>query len=877
MTDEEYELLSELPEDSVIYLCRLCSDSKGWREAIINHCSGVFQQIIKKLQELSITKVLFQPYAVERGGARSHENDKGGGTINNGYSTNQSAMILLTERVANGYYKTVEDFSNGLLLAMMSLLHQQSDQLLYKTVINTWSHFVELMKQHFVWYRVKDITNLSEISCVLAKESCTSCHDNNTAGANIDDSRQQWLATFPNEHNYYKKKLPMSEESSHDLLCDDTTDLRKCLLCNKCGDHSEKSAGRLIPCGIGEWVHVNCALWSAEVYEEQSGMMYDVHSAISRGSRVRCDICHELGATIGCCACRCSRSFHFLCALSADCVFLANKNLFCPEHSSSCEDQAKATEEQLQVNRCVVVDMLPERHYVRLVESIDPEQISTQIGCTLVHEAGEIVPQSEKLSCLLPSKYRCSFQFWDVNNPVAMTTYTLNVQYNEEAPTVYLSSWTNPSQPPGGDVDNPMIDYERVTIGGPSQELHPERLPAGIDGVIAQVDNQMQQLLEAQLVGGAVEGLMSLAGECNVLEHIKQFHIPKITGANCDVTASPVATSCAELQSPCLERLQVQKSATPTILGLHLTSSSGLSMYSSSVPELWEGLISKLQQRRLKIGLERIHLDNISPFKLFGLSLEPVVRIIEQLPDTENCTLYQFKHHPPAKLSSWYDARKRETINQTGCARSEPYRGRQPWDMFNFLMSEYRPKPPEVNHEDLALAEQEGMITHKQVYSAASTLPMAMRYRNLRKKVKQTVGVYKSSIHGMGLFCKQPIDPAEMVIEYAGTVIRSALTDKREKYYNSKNIGCYMFRIDEHEVVDATMSGNAARFINHSCEPNCYSKIITVDGRKKIIIFARRRIVPGEELTYDYKFPIEDASAKIPCNCGAPQCRGAMN
>jgi len=75
---------------------------------------------------------------------------------------------------------------------------------------------------------------------------------------------------------------------------------------------------------------------------------------------------------------------------------------------------------------------------------------------------------------------------------------------------------------------------------------------------------------------------------------------------------------------------------------------------------------------------------------------------------------------------------------------------------------------------------------HRQVYSTASTLPMAMRYRNLRKKVKHTVGVYKSSIHGMGLYCKQPIDPAEMVIEYAGTVIRSVLTDKREKYYNSK-------------------------------------------------------------------------------------------
>lgn len=165
-----------------------------------------------------------------------------------------------------------------------------------------------------------------------------------------------------------------------------------------------------------------------------------------------------------------------------------------------------------------------------------------------------------------------------------MTTYTLTVQYNEEAPTVYLSSWTNPSQPPGGDVDNPLIDYESITIGGPSPEVHPERLPVGIDRVISQVDSQIQQLLEAQLVGGAVEGLMSLAGECNVLDHIKEFHMPKIIDVNADVTASPVATPATELKSPCLERLQVQQSATPIVMGLHLTSSSGLSMYSSSVP-----------------------------------------------------------------------------------------------------------------------------------------------------------------------------------------------------------------------------------------------------------------------------------------------------
>ena len=117
---------------------------------------------MENLRELSIAKVLFQSHALERGGTRSHENDKGGATTN-GYTSSQSALMLLTERVVNGYYKSVvrlisistccygnriillqENFSNGLLLAMMSLLHQQSDELLYKAVIDTWSHFTEV-------------------------------------------------------------------------------------------------------------------------------------------------------------------------------------------------------------------------------------------------------------------------------------------------------------------------------------------------------------------------------------------------------------------------------------------------------------------------------------------------------------------------------------------------------------------------------------------------------------------------------------------------------------------------------------------------------------------------------------------------------------
>lgn len=168
-----------------------------------------------------------------------------------------------------------------------------------------------------------------------------------------------------------------------------------------------------------------------------------------------------------------------------------------------------------------------------------------------------------------------------------------------------------------------------------------------------------------------------------------------------------------------------------------------------------------------------------------------------------------------------------------------------------------------------------------------------------------SVFLCRSPIHGRGLFCKKTIEAGEMVIEYSGNVIRSVLTDKREKYYDgkvrplgksehfiysfeevsvqnlsslsSKGIGCYMFRIDDYEVVDATVHGNAARFINHSCEPNCFSRVVTVHGQKHIVIFASRRIYRGEELTYDYKFPIEDANNKLLCNCGAKKCRKFLN
>lgn len=86
-----------------------------------------------------------------------------------------------------------------------------------------------------------------------------------------------------------------------------------------------------------------------------------------------------------------------------------------------------------------------------------------------------------------------------------------------------------------------------------------------------------------------------------------------------------------------------------------------------------------------------------------------------------------------------------------------------------------------------------------------------------------------------------------------------------------------MFRIDDDRVIDATLCGGLARYINHSCNPNCVAETVEVDRDCRIIIFANRRISRGEELAYDYKFEVEDDQHKIPCLCLAPNCQQWMN
>lgn len=121
-----------------------------------------------------------------------------------------------------------------------------------------------------------------------------------------------------------------------------------------------------------------------------------------------------------------------------------------------------------------------------------------------------------------------------------------------------------------------------------------------------------------------------------------------------------------------------------------------------------------------------------------------------------------------------------------------------------------------------------------------------LRFNQLKKR-KKPVRFARSAIHNWGLYAEVNISANEMIIEYVGEKVRQQVADMRERRYLKSGIGSsYLFRIDENTVIDATKRGGIARFINHSCTPNCTAKIIRVDGSKRIVIYALRDIERGE-------------------------------
>jgi SET domain-containing protein len=138
--------------------------------------------------------------------------------------------------------------------------------------------------------------------------------------------------------------------------------------------------------------------------------------------------------------------------------------------------------------------------------------------------------------------------------------------------------------------------------------------------------------------------------------------------------------------------------------------------------------------------------------------------------------------------------------------------------------------------------------------------------------------VRTSKIHGKGAFAKRMIRAGERIAEYTGERITNREADRRADRENPDGTNhTFLFTVDDRTIIDASHGGNASRYINHSCDPNCES--IIEDGR--VYIDAVRNIRKGQELFYDYCMTLAErhtpaAKKRHPCYCGAPNCRGTL-
>jgi uncharacterized protein len=139
------------------------------------------------------------------------------------------------------------------------------------------------------------------------------------------------------------------------------------------------------------------------------------------------------------------------------------------------------------------------------------------------------------------------------------------------------------------------------------------------------------------------------------------------------------------------------------------------------------------------------------------------------------------------------------------------------------------------------------------------------------------IQVRLSGVHGKGVFALAPIKKGEVIIEYKGEVVTWTEALRRHPHDPKDPNHTFYFHVDEEHVIDAKHGGNAARWINHACAPNCEAD--EIDGR--VFIKALRTLKAGEELFYNYGLIIDERyTAKLKkeyaCRCGAKTCRGTM-
>ncbi|XP_072508255.1 histone-lysine N-methyltransferase 2C isoform X4 [Notamacropus eugenii] len=514
-------------------------------------------------------------------------------------------------------------------------------------------------------------------------------------------------------------------------------DYRKCCFCHEEGDGLTDGPARLLNLDLDLWVHLNCALWSTEVYETQAGALINVELALRRGLQMKCVFCHKMGATGGCHRFRCTNIYHFTCAIKAQCMFFKDKTMLCPMH------KPKGTHEQELSYFAVFRRVYVQRDEVRQIASIvqrGERDHTFRVGSLIFHTIGQLLPQQMQAfhssKALFPVGYEASRLYWSMRYANRRCRYLCSIEEKDGLPMF-------------------------------------------------------------------------------VIKIVEQGH-------------------------------------------------DDLVLTDTSPKGVWDKILEPVACVRKESEMLQLFPGYLKGEDLFGLTVSAVARIAESLPGVEACENYTFRYgrNPLMELPL--------AINPTGCARSEP---KMSTHVKRFVL-----RPHTLNSTSTSKSFQSTVTGELNApYSKQFVHSKSSQYRKMKTEWKSNVYLARSRIQGLGLYAARDIEKHTMVIEYIGTIIRNEVANRKEKLYESQNRGVYMFRIDNDHVIDATLTGGPARYINHSCAPNCVAEVVTFERGHKIIISSNRRIQKGEELCYDYKFDFEDDQHKIPCHCGAVNCRKWMN
>ncbi|XP_023181708.1 histone-lysine N-methyltransferase 2C-like isoform X7 [Xiphophorus maculatus] len=548
-------------------------------------------------------------------------------------------------------------------------------------------------------------------------------------------------------------------------------DQRRCCFCHQQGDGLTDGPARLLNLDLDLWVHLNCALWSSEVYETQAGALINVELALRRGLALRCAHCSRCGATTGCNRLRCTNTYHFTCALQAHCTFFKDKTMLCYLHkprtllvsgdrSSSSSpfstpglpsDPTPGSDPYDSELRCFAVfrRVFVQRDEARQIAAVvqrGERQHTFRVGSLLFRAVGRLLPQQmdafHNEAAIFPVGYHANRFYWSMRYSNRRCKYLCYIEEHEARPLF------------------------KVKV-----------VEKGHDDVV-------------------------------------------LTGA------------------------------TPTAA--------------------WAQVLEAVARMRSCSGTLKLFPVYLKGEELFGLKTSAVTRIIESLPGVEACERYTFRYGRNP-LMEWPLA-----FNPSGSARSEPKacQAKRP-----YLLTSVAPRCQGSVGSIVGLVPGVLSLSPGESVAAAhqGRHSKSAQYRRMKAEWKSNVYLARSGIQGLGLYAARDIEKCTMVIEYIGTIIRSEVANRKERLYEAQNRGVYMFRIDNDYVIDATITGGPARYINHSCAPNCITEVVMVEKENKIIISSCRRIQRGEELCYDYKFDLEDDQHKIPCHCGAMNCRKWMN